>query len=60
MDLITLDVTALQPSELRVGDYADLLGTHFTADDLGRAAGTIGYEVLTHLGDRYTRIYSGA
>ena len=60
MDLITLDVTALPQSELRVGGYADLLGPDFTADDLGRAAGTIGYEVLTHLGHRYSRIYSGA
>jgi alanine racemase len=26
-------------------------------DDLGRLAGTIGYEVLTSLGRRYHRVY---
>lgn len=60
MDLITLDVTALPPSDLRVGDYADMIGSEFTVDDLGDAAGTIGYEVLTRLGHRFARYYRGA
>jgi alanine racemase len=60
MDLITLDVSSLPPSELRLGDHAEMIGPHFTVDDLGRAAGTIGYEILTGLGERYTRSYSGA
>ena len=28
-------------------------------DDLADAAGTIGYEILTGLGRRYTRVYVG-
>jgi alanine racemase len=30
-----------------------------TVDDLAKAAGTIGYEVLTGLGRRYHRVYRG-
>ncbi|RPE71132.1 alanine racemase [Pacificibacter maritimus] len=53
MDLITVDVTHLdhKPRSL------DLLCAHQTVDDLADIAGTIGYEVLTSLGHRYTRRY---
>lgn len=55
MDLITVDVTDLDsdPGAL------DLLSTMQTVDDLAGAAGTIGYEILTALGPRYTRRYTG-
>ncbi len=51
MDLLTVDVTdcATPPEHL------DILGPHQTVDQLADAAGTIGYEVLTALGPRYTR-----
>jgi alanine racemase len=51
MDLLTIDVTDLPetPSKLT------LIGPQQTVDDLARAAGTIGYEVLTQLGARYNR-----
>lgn len=51
MDLITVDVTDLpgDPDSLR------LLGSQQTVDDVADAAGTIGYEILTSLGGRYTR-----
>ncbi|MBF9045442.1 alanine racemase, partial [Rhodobacterales bacterium HKCCE4037] len=51
MDLLTIDVTdcAAPP------DALDILGPHQTVDDLAEAAGTIGYEILTSLGPRYTR-----
>ncbi|WP_199178659.1 alanine racemase [Acidimangrovimonas sediminis] len=55
MDLITADVTHLN----EVPDTLDLLGPHQTIDDLGTAAGTIGYEILTSLGARYQRRYAG-
>jgi alanine racemase len=57
MDLVTLDVTAAPPAEAVPGGWIDLLGRHYTADDLARDAGTIGYEVLTRLGDRLHRVY---
>jgi alanine racemase len=31
-----------------------------SVDDVAAAMGTIGYEVLTHLGRRYHRVYKGA
>ncbi|MEM9268819.1 MAG: alanine racemase [Pseudomonadota bacterium] len=55
MDLITVDVTDLDEQP----DTLDLLNTHQKVDDLATAAGTIGYEILTSLGSRYTRRYIG-
>lgn len=57
MDLIGLDVT--DAPEARPGAMVELLGPHQSVDDLAAAAGTIGYEVLTSLGRRYTRRYTG-
>ena len=53
MDLIGVDVSraAEPPSSLK------LLDAEQTIDDLARNAGTIGYEILTSLGDRYERRY---
>lgn len=53
MDLITVDVTDLpeDPERLRI------LNGHQTVDDLAEAAGTIGYEILTSMGRRYSRGY---
>ena len=59
MDLITLDVTGLDPSLVEVGGFADLIDSKNTADIVGARAGTIGYEVLTALGRRYHRVYHG-
>jgi alanine racemase len=56
MDLITVDVGALA----EVPDALEILNARQTVDDLARAAGTIGYEVLTSLGGRYERVYKGA
>ena len=53
MDLITVDVTdlAVVPASL------DILNATQTVDVLANAAGTIGYEILTSLGNRYQRVY---
>lgn len=53
MDLITVDVSHLS----QVPRVLDILGPHQTVDDLADIAGTIGYEILTSLGRRYTRRY---
>ena len=59
MDLITVDVTdAAAPA--RPGDEVELLGPNLGVDELGERAGTIGYEILTQLGNRYHRRYLGA
>jgi alanine racemase len=39
---------------------ATFVGDGLSIDDLAAAAGTIGYEILTHLGQRCHRIYRGA
>lgn len=56
MDLITVDVTQLSD----VPDALTMLGPQQGVDDVADAAGTIGYEILTSLGHRYRRSYSGA
>lgn len=55
MDLITVDITDLDHTPASL----DILNVHQTVDDLGDAAGTIGYEILTSLGARYNRVYKG-
>lgn len=57
MDLITADVTDLNPSAAQPGALATLIGPSLTIEDAGFAAGTIGYELLTRLGRRFTRVY---
>ncbi len=56
MDLLTVDVSHLEQDP----DHLDLLGAMQTIDQVADAAGTIGYEILTSLGHRYRRQYSGA
>jgi alanine racemase len=56
MDLLTVDVTHLD----HVPDHLDILGPHQGVDQLAQDAGTIGYEILTSLGPRYTRQVIGA
>lgn len=58
MDMITVDVTDLPPDVPKRGSFAELIGKSVTVGDLARAAGTIGYEVLTRLGYRYHRTYT--
>ena len=60
MDLMAIDVTDLPEGAARRGDYVTLIGGDITVDDVAAFSGTIGYEVLTRLGRRYHRVYSGA
>jgi alanine racemase len=56
MDLIAFDVTDT-PAALAPGATIRLIGPENTPDDLAARAGTIGYEILTALGNRYRREY---
>jgi len=60
MDLSLFDVTDLPAGAARPGDYIELFGRNIAIDDVARAGGTIGYELLTSLGHRYIRNYVGA
>ncbi|WP_423414648.1 alanine racemase [Hyphomicrobium sp. B1] len=57
MDLITVDVTDLPEGAAMPGEFAKLIAEGLTIEDAGFAAGTIGYEILTRLGNRFTRLY---
>ncbi len=60
MDLLMLDVSTLPPGTPRPGDEVELLGADYDIDALAKAAGTIGYELLTHLGQLCRRRYHPA
>lgn len=57
MDLVTLDVT--DAPSVEEGDRVEIFGMQETIDRYADAAGTIGYEILTSLGARYERRYTG-
>lgn len=59
MDLMSLDANELTETEFNEIKYVELLGDNITVDEVGKLAGTIGYEVLTSLGARCKRIYKG-
>jgi len=58
MDQLTVDVSHIPESVAIEGAWAEILGKNQTIDDFAKAAGTIGYEVLTSLGYRYHRHYT--
>ncbi len=58
MDLITADVSQVT-RPVQPGDWAEIIGTHQPVDSVARQAGTIGYEILTALGTRYKKEYTG-
>lgn len=59
MDLCAFDVTDVPERILKKAEWIELLNKHILVDDVARSAGTIGYEVLTNLGQRYERVYVG-
>ena len=60
MDLTTIDVTGIPDYQAVPGALVDFIGPRQSVDDLARDAGTISYEILTGLGSRTRRCYSGA
>jgi alanine racemase len=57
MDLMTFDVSAVDPAAAHPGATIELLGPQYGVDAAAADAGTIGYEILAALGSRYHRIY---
>lgn len=55
MDALTVDITDLSETPVSL----DLICSVQSVDDVAAHAGTIGYEVLTSLGQRYVRRYAG-
>ena len=58
MDLVTLDVT--DAPAVVAGTLVTVYGSDYTINDAADAAGTIGYELLTRLGQRLSRSYPSA
>ena len=56
MDVIAVDVTDVDVS---LGDRVELFGPNRSVDDAAAAAGTISYELLTSIGNRFERSYVG-
>lgn len=57
MDSVVFDVTDVElPEAIRA---IEVLGSNISIDEQARAAGTIGYEILTGLGERLHRRYVG-
>lgn len=59
MDLTVVDISALPQDALQPGSWVELIGEHQTAAMIAADAGTIPYEILTRLGQRYYRHYTG-
>jgi len=57
MDLTTFDISALPKNSVQQGDWMALINDQIPVDEVAKSAGTIGYEILTSLGQRYARTY---
>jgi len=57
MDLLTFDISNVPESNAVPGAMIEILSGSHTVDDLAKESGTIGYEILTSLGQRYARRY---
>ncbi|WP_341793559.1 MULTISPECIES: alanine racemase [unclassified Rickettsia] len=57
MDLVNIDVTDLPHSQIFLGQEVEIIGNYCTPDKIATIIGTIGYEILTSLGNRYKRVY---
>ena len=59
MDMMGADITDLTPHSVVRGTRAEILGPNILIDEAASWAGTISYELLTRLGSRYARLYTG-
>lgn len=57
MDSLMVDASALAADALPHGSLVELIGPHQTLEAIAADAGTISYEILTRLGQRYHRQY---
>ena len=59
MDSITVDVTDIDADLVNATDHATVLGPNYGLAQMAADAGTIGYEILTQLGQRPARRFKG-
>jgi alanine racemase len=59
MDMMAIDVTGVPLHLCARGMRAEIIGRNIAIDEAAEWAGTISYELLTRLGQRFTRLYAG-
>jgi alanine racemase len=59
MDYVVLDVSHAPNDAAQRGEWVELLGDDICIEEAASRAGTIGYEILTRLGARFSRRYIG-
>jgi alanine racemase len=59
MDMMAIDVTSVPLHLCARGMRAEIIGRNIAIDEAAEWAGTISYELLTRLGQRFTRLYAG-
>jgi alanine racemase len=57
MDLVMVDVSKVAEHLVNIGDRVEIVGEHQSVDDFAAQIGTIGYELMTHMGHRVERNY---
>jgi alanine racemase len=57
MDSMTIDISSLPTDALGLGSLVELIGADQSLEAIAHDAGTISYEILTSLGQRYHREY---
>jgi alanine racemase len=60
MDMMAIDVTGVPLHLCARGMHAEIIGRNIAIDEAAEWAGTISYELLTRLGQRFTRLYAGS
>jgi alanine racemase len=58
MDLMMVDVSDVPEHLVHEGAMVEIVGSHQSIDDLAAQIGTLGYELMTHMGHRVERRYS--
>jgi alanine racemase len=59
MDMLAVDITGVPLDACGRGTLAEIIGPNIAIDEVAEWAGTVSYELLTRLGQRFTRLYSG-
>ena len=57
MDYIIVDISELNESEIKVGDFVELIGNNILLSFIARKSKTIPYEILNNIGNRAKKIY---
>lgn len=56
MDIVAIDITKIK-SDIKRGDFVEIIGSNQNIDTLAKNAGTISYEILTRLNSRVKKFY---